>query len=89
MNTKVTFTFAKEFNEGEQNNGFSEQTEDVVLGEGYSFLDYCNDNSDFGVEQDEKNESMYWPLDRFSEHTGAAIMVLKEEATTEKYQGEE
>ena len=69
MNTRITFNWTDNYNEGLPNCGFPVGSETVVLGELYSFEDYLNDRYDnivgdngemYGAERDEDAEGFYW-----------------------------
>jgi hypothetical protein len=86
MNTKITFTHTMNYDLGEQNCGFEQEKDFIVVGEGYTFSDWLQDhNVRFNQDDD-----IYFILDNdlsTETRTGEAYNVINQESTDMELQG--
>lgn len=79
-NTRINYKWAKNYNEAEHNNGFSDETFHIVTDGCYDFNDFLDDSSVIY----EKENDVYFVLDENFERTGNAYMIISTEETNEE-----
>ena len=90
MNTKITYCWTREFDESMPNNGFEEETDYIVVGDGYGFEEFLSEHS--GLDYEKTSDGCYQVVERHldenheevMEYTGEAYLILKEEPTDEE-----
>lgn len=80
MNT-INYKWTKNENKSMPNNNYSEETQAVVVSEGYDFGDWLQDN---GVRFEEENNTFY-VLDDEGRRTGEAYQITEIETTMTVY----
>lgn len=86
MNTKITFISTMHYDESQPNNGFNEEKDFIVCGDGYTFDDWLSDQN-VRFNQDEDDTDTYFVLDddlSAETRTGEAYMIISEEPTEEE-----
>lgn len=79
MGRKVTFIHADKFDQGSPNQGFDQQRDFVVLGNGYTFDDWLSDH-DIRFNQDMDDCDTYFVIDNdlsAETRTGEAYRIIK------------
>lgn len=83
VNNKITFVWARNYDQSQPNNGFGEETDSIVTDGVYDFEDWLSDN-DVPFEEE---DGVYFVIDEDDERTGEAYMVVSEEPTDEDPRG--
>lgn len=86
MNTKITFAWAKCYDESVPGNGFCEETDHIITDGVYDFEDYLHDH-DVNFEESDTCEGLYWVLDEYGERTGEVYQIIRTEQTDEELVG--
>lgn len=86
MNTKITFAWAKEYDDSVPGNGFSDETDHIITDGVYDFEDYLHDH-DVNFEESDTCEGLYWVLDEYGERTGEVYQIIRTEQTDEELVG--
>ena len=82
MKTKINYRWTAKEDKGQPNNGYSEETEYIIVGEDYSFSDYLDDSGLIGKYEQDGNT--YYIIDEGGERTGEAYQIINTERGTLK-----
>ena len=77
MKTKINYRWTAKEDKGQPNNGYSEETEYIIVGEDYSFSDYLDDSGLIGKYEQDGNP--HYLIDEDGERTGEAYQIINTE----------